>query len=228
MHNPNQLDKLIPNRRLWIYPTFAEMPVQLHRGPLLTEYLKSIHDFVSNGVSDKPRCFAVRFDLRLPDHFDCADTTVITRFFKALDYELDVADLAKWHDGKRVHPRKLEYLWVREWSAEGGEILKPHYHVVLLLNYDRYRVLGSFDAVEGNLSARIKQAWSAAINEPFENAQGLVFFPREGQYTLKSQEPGYHDQVSALFHRLSYFAKVASKQFLPGQRNLGMRRSHRV
>ena len=225
MYNSNQFAESFTYRKLWTHPTYAGVPVQLQRGPLLAGYLESIHDFVSNGLTDKPRCFAVRVDLRLPDYFDCADTAVITRFFKALDHELDMADMAKSSEGKRVHPRKLEYLWVREWSAEGGQILKPHYHVILLLNYDRYRVLGSFDAVEGNLSARIKQAWFAAIGESSENATGTVYFPRGCQYALKSQEPGYHDQVSALFHRLSYFAKVDSKRFLLGQRNLGIRRS---
>ncbi len=213
---------LTPNNRpaqqeLWFTPVYMEMPVYLARGPLLTRHLNATHRTFMNALALSPRCYAVRCDLRLPDDFDTSDTEVITRFFRALNRLLDVADAEKHLDGKRVHPHRLQYCWVREWGAEG----KPHYHLALMMNRDRYRTLGSFIAEDGNLSARIKQAWATALQRPLADIARLVQFPKNAEYHLLCNSPSYPRDVGAFFYRLSYFAKADTKRFGIGQRSFG-------
>lgn len=204
----------------WFAPWYMDMPVYLDRGPLLTRHLDAIYRMMTNALIASPRSYAVRVDLRLPDDFDFYDTEVITRFFKALRRSLDIADMQKTIEGKRVHPHRLQYCWVREWGAEG----KPHYHVVLMFNRDRYRTLGSFRADEGNLSARIKQAWATALQRTLEDSARFVQFPKNAEYHLISNSISYEQDVKGFFYRLSYFAKADTKRFDIGQRSFGTSR----
>lgn len=206
---------------LWFAPLYAGMPVYLDRGPLLTRHLDAIHRTMVSALTVSPRSYAVRFDLRLPDDFAWSDTEVITRFFRSLHRLLDQADLQKTLEGKRVHPHRLHYCWVREWGGGG----KPHYHVALMLNRDRYRTLGAFSADEGNLSARIKQAWASALQRPIADSARLVEFPKNAEYHLLCNSRSYQEDVSALFYRLSYFAKADTKRFGIGQRSFGTSRN---
>jgi hypothetical protein len=201
---------------------YAGMPVYLDRGPLLTRHLDAIHRTMLNALTVSPRSYAVRFDLRLPNDFALSDTEVITRFFRALNRLLDQADLQKNLEGKRVHPHRLHYCWVREWGWQEG---KPHYHVAIMLNRDRYRTLGSFAADEGNLSARIKLAWAIALQRPLQSTARLVEFPKNAEYHLLCNSDSYQQDVSAFFYRLSYFAKADTKRFGIGQRSFGTSRS---
>jgi hypothetical protein len=205
----------------WFAPLYMGMPVYLDRGPLLTRHLDAIYRMMTGALNASPRSYAVRVDLRLPDDFAFSDTEVITRFFKALHRLLDAADEQKALEGKRVHPHRLQYCWVREWGVEG----KPHYHVVLMFNRDRYRVLGSFAIDEGNLSARIKQAWAIALHRPLVDSARLVQFPKNAEYHLISNLISFEHDVKGFFYRLSYFAKADTKRFGIGQRSFGTSRS---
>jgi hypothetical protein len=206
---------------LWFSPLYIGMPVYLDRGPLLTRHLDAIYRMMTNALIASPRSYAVRVDLRLPNDFDMSDTEVITRFFRALNRSLDTADMQKRQEGKRVHPHRLQYCWVREWGAEG----KPHYHVVLMFNRDRYRTLGSFSADEGNLCARIRQAWAIALQRPLADTARLVQIPKNAEYHLLSCSMNYEQDVKGFFYRLSYFAKADTKRFGIGQRSFGTSRS---
>ncbi len=206
----------------WLAQLYMGMPVYLQRGALLTRQLDAIYRMLTNALIVSPRSYAVRIDLRLPDDFDFSDTDVITRFFKALDRLLDAADQQKTLEGKRVHPHRLQYCWVREWGRNEG---KPHYHVVLMFNRDRYRTLGSFSADEGNLYTRIRQAWAIALQQSLADTARLVQIPKNAEYHLLSHSMEYEHDVKGLFYRLSYFAKVDTKRFGIGQRSFGTSRS---
>lgn len=201
----------------WYEPTYNGFPVNISRGPLIANYLAAINRTIVNALADTPRVYAVRFDLRLPSKFDVTDTEVITRFFSALKRLLEAADQQKLKEGKRVHPHRLRYCWTREWSVEG----RPHYHVLIILNHDRYRTLGSFKNAEGNLSARIKIAWAIATKLNLEDAARLVHFPQNAEYRLNQNSLDYLAQVQDLFFRVSYFAKADTKVFGIGQRSFG-------
>lgn len=205
----------------WIYHQFAGLFVNQNHGPLRTSYLDSIHQTIDLALADSPRTFAVRFDLHLPVDFDVNDTGVIGRFFASLKAQLDAADLQKLNEGKRVHPHNLRYIWVREIGSTG----RPHYHVLLLLNHDRYRTLGSFENDEGNMSARIKKAWASALAYPLEQVARLVHFPEHPEYRLDTKSEYFKEQLQALFYRVSYFAKLKTKVIGPKQRSFGTSRN---
>jgi hypothetical protein len=94
-----------------------------------------------------------------------------------------------------------------------------------MFNRDRYRTLGSFAIDEGNLSARIKQAWAIALHRPLLDSARLVQFPKNAEYHLISNLISYEHDVKGFFYRLSYFAKVDTKRFGIGQRSFGTSRS---
>jgi hypothetical protein len=202
---------------LWYHYEYEGLPVNLKHGPLIFDYLDSIYRTIGAALAISPRTFAVRFDLHLPANFDERDTAVISRFFASLKAQLDAADARNYREGKRVHPHNLRYIWVCEIGAFG----KPHYHVLVLLNEDRFRTLGSFSAEEGNLSARIKKAWASALRLPVEQATRLVHFPDNPQYHLDVNEPGFRDVLKKLFFRVSYFAKTPTKVFDRERRSFG-------
>ncbi|TXH96988.1 MAG: inovirus Gp2 family protein [Rheinheimera sp.] len=211
---------LKPVNGLWHYWQFQGLPVNLNYGPLIYDYLDGIHQTIISSLLHSPRTFAFRVDLRLPANFSVQDTAVISRFFASLKAQLDAADAKKEREGKRVHSHNLRYVWVREI----GEYGRPHYHVLVLLNKDRYRTLGSFDAEEGNLSARVTKAWASAVGLPLAQADGLVHFPPKPTYTLDPSDPGFTDVLKSLFFRVSYFAKEPTKFFDRAQRSYGASR----
>lgn len=201
----------------WYEPMYHGYPVNLNFGPLMANHLAAISRTLANALSDTPRAYAVRFDLRLPAEFDVTDSEVITRFFNAFKRLLEAADQEKIRDGKRVHPHRLRYCWTREWGSEG----KPHYHVLIILNHDRYRTLGAFKNTDGNLAARIKTAWAIATGQNFAAIDRLIHFPKNAEYRLIRQSFEFQQQLQNLFYRVSYFAKVDTKVFGIGQRSFG-------
>ncbi len=206
-----------PVNGLWYHRQFEGLPVNLNHGPLIYEYLDSIHRTIMSSLFHSPRTFAFRFDLHLPPNFDVRDTAVISRFFASLKAQLDAIDAKKIRDDQRLRPNNLHYVWVREI----GEFGRPHYHVLVLLNEDRFRTLGSFCAEEGNLSARVKKAWASALRLAVEQVVRLVHFPDNPQYHLDANDPGFRSVLKGLFFRMSYFAKTPTKYFGMGQRNFG-------
>ncbi|MDP4537857.1 inovirus Gp2 family protein [Alkalimonas collagenimarina] len=212
LHDLNQ-----PDHKYWNDQTYYGWPLITHRGPLLTNHLDAISKTFDKALMDTSRAYAVRFDLRLPCDFDITDSVVVTRFFNALRRLLETADMEKAREGKRVHPHKLRYCWAKEWGNEG----RPHYHVLIILNHNRYRTLGSFKNGEGNLSARIKTAWAIALNQNLDAVARLVHFPKNAEYRLYRNSPDYQLQAQSLFYRASYFAKAETKVFGIGQRSLG-------
>lgn len=72
-----------PTNGYWYEPTYYGYLVNLNHGPLMANHLAAISRMLANVLSDTPRAYAVRFDLRLPAEFDVTDTEVITRFFNA-------------------------------------------------------------------------------------------------------------------------------------------------
>jgi len=217
MFQPNFQVAEYPINGYWYEPTYYGCPVNLNHGPLMANHLAAISRMLANVLSDTPRAYAVRFDLRLPAEFDVTDTEVITRFFNAFRRLLEAADQEKIKEGKRVHPHRLRYCWTREWSSEG----KPHYHVLIILNHDRYRTLGAFKNTDGNLSSRIKTAWAIATGQNYTSVDRLVHFPNNAEYRLKRLSVDFQQQLHNLFYRVSYFAKAESKAFGICQRTFG-------
>ena len=218
MFQPNFQIAEYPTYGFWYERTYYGYPVYLDRGPLIANHLAAISRTLNNVLSDTPRAYAVRFDLHIPAEFDVTDSEVITRFFNAFKRLLEAADHEKANEGKRVHPHRLRYCWAREWGRQNN---RPHYHVLIILNHDRYRTLGAFKNADGNLSARIKTAWAIATGQSYTSVNRLVHFPEKPEYWLIRASEDYQQQLKNLFFRASYLAKSDTKVFGIGQRTFG-------
>ncbi|HID8810540.1 TPA: inovirus Gp2 family protein [Enterobacter roggenkampii] len=197
-------------------------------GMLKSVYVKRIQNTIDKALQEYPRLFVLRVDLRLPD----ADTTVcntdsalITRFFASLKSQI-FADLLKKHnEGKRIHPSRMRYIWVREFSESG----KKHYHVTLLLNRETYAYPGRYTAINGqyshNLALMIMEAWVRALGlhtaENHTQYYALTEFPKNCYYHLSRSSEKFTEKYVEITNRVNYLAKEYSKDNTDGQRNFG-------
>ena len=198
------------------------MNVFVHTKGLIESYLEGCAATLSQALTAHPRTLAIRVDLRFPisEIKYKTDDAAISRFTDSLKAQIKADQLRKVKDLKRVHPCGLRFIWTREKDTS----LHHHYHVLLLLNADSYNCLGDFTKTEGNMAARIKKAWAGAIGTPLAELGGGVFFPDNGIYLLNKNAPGFAQGFQDLFYRVSYFTKVATKQYGQNIRHFGRSR----
>ncbi|MEX1221762.1 MAG: inovirus Gp2 family protein [Idiomarina sp.] len=207
-----------PNLKLSTESHYHGLPVLTHRGPLVTNYLDSIKAVYDTALSDYSRLFIVRFDLHFPlDYTGDFNTNVISRFFDSLRDKIAYEERSKAAKGVRCHATKVRYIWVREQSNNQ----RPHYHVVLLLNGDRFNGLGRTDSSNTNLANRITRSWAYALKVPEElGVKGVRFLP-DCCYRVDSCFGYHHEILLSLFRRTSYFAKLTTKVYGTPERSFG-------
>lgn len=213
--NTNTNLKLFTNNQykgLWVYT---------QKGALVENYLEGCMATLSQALSSHPRTLAIRIDLRFPVNAVKTDEASITRFMASLRAQIKADQLRKTKNNQRVHPCGLRFIWTREKDTA----LYHHYHVLLLLNADSYNCLGNYKATEGNMVARIKNAWASAIGVPTADLGGAVFFPDNPIYLLNINAIDYAQVYQKLFYRVSYFTKVATKQYGQKVRHFGRSRT---
>ncbi|RUO25998.1 inovirus Gp2 family protein [Aliidiomarina minuta] len=214
---------LNPNLQLTNEADFKGLPIYTSRGPLVVGCLERILLTINKSLSEHPRTLAVRFDLRVPVRYiENLDSSVITRFFESLKKQIACDTARKQAKGTRVHPCSVRYAWVKESTDEFGY---PHYHVLLLLNRDRFHCLGDYGAKQGNLAARIKKAWASALGLQQSKTMGAVHFPENCLYALDINSDTFNEVYPALFFRASYMAKLETKRYGEGSRSFGTSRN---
>lgn len=207
---------------LWIYHGFHYngMPLIWQQGPFIYNYLQRIDQTIQGAFQDHANIMAVRIDLRLPVQFDWMSQLngrpVFSKFIASLKAKIATRQAKTERDGKRFHATKVHYAWTREFGKNGN----PHYHCMLFFNKQTFRGLGEFHPYSGSLYGMISSAWASALGMDEHLADGLVSIPRNSIYRINRGE-----RYDALFYRLSYFAKVASKRFGSGSHNFGTSRS---
>jgi len=226
------------NQNLFLHaePTWQGFTVYDQRGPLIQNYLERIHQVIHNAVGEYPRTWVVRCDLHFLQNGREPDSAAISRFIDSLKAQLVAHEYRKAREGKRVHPCRLRFVWVKE-QAESHH---PHYHVALFFNRYAYFTLGTFkqtgwglgrdtpwtipDPEDRNMVDRIRMAWASALDLGLEWASGLVHFPDNATYHLDAGDPAFESQFANLFQRLSYFAKAETKHFGDGTNWFGSSR----
>lgn len=190
-----------------------------HRGKIILNYMDIIYKVLNNSLKENNRVLAIRVDLRLPSNFCNNDTTVISRFFASLKAKVAADYKAKSERLNRVHDCNMRYVWVKEQLTSD----QPHYHVVIFVNYDYYHVLGDFSSIAkgGNLASRIAYAWASAIKADIGVAAPLVNFSKYGTYKLAQSSEDFDKQLGSLVYRVSYLAKIDTKNYGSRQRNIG-------
>ncbi|TKB56304.1 inovirus Gp2 family protein [Ferrimonas aestuarii] len=202
-------------------------------GPLNQCYLDRIEATLMASLNTHPRLMVVRIDLRIPDNGQYSDNqlsydtptffmntgpNLISRFTKSLKAQVTAEQYAKLKKGKRVHPCDINFVWTREYSQNN----KPHYHLALFVNRDRYHSLGNKNA-PGSFAWIIKKAWASALGLPVDEFSTLVHIPENPIYALNHNAPHqmFLEQLYPVLNRLSYLAKEKTKIYGTGQRNFG-------
>jgi len=252
-HQPQTpLPRRVPNSpqlRLYHEVYYGGWPVsqQPEYGGLVENYLHRSWEVIANALTDYPRVFAVRVDLRYPQSWPrewCTDNHCLKRFFESLQRELDNAGLK--------YPTRLHYIWAREQDRSP----RPHYHLLLMLNQDAISQIGTYMPCQiggyhrHNLFHRIARAWCYALGlDNDDQAEGLVHYAVSRQYDTDSpygcDDPAHgmvtdHDsgqfrisrngdgyELARLYFRASYLCKAYSKRFGEGNHCFGSSRRRR-
>ncbi|MBA4500878.1 inovirus Gp2 family protein [Marinobacterium marinum] len=212
-----------PNLSLFTQPVYRGLPVLASpEYPCVLEYLESAWKLLARTKKEYNRIYAVRIELLYPANIKAIgteDNQVMERFKKALDSRVQWRSKMLKRDGKRVHPCRVRMIWAREQDRSPN----PHYHLVLLLNRDRYFRLGSYDQDADNLYALVHAAWSSAIDLQTGGVEGFMHIPKNADYHLSSND-GYAAEPD-LFKRISYLCKVRTKVYGERYHGFGVSRS---
>lgn len=210
-----------PNLCIYYGYEHEGMPLIWQQGPFIYNYLQRIDQTLQGALQDHSHIMAVRVDLRLPAQFSTMSETfnrpVFSRFIASLKAKIETRQSETIRNEKRFHTTQLHYIWTREFGQHGH----PHYHCVLLFNKQTFRGLGEFDPHAKSLYGMISSAWASALGMDKDLADGLVSIPNNSVYHIKRDE-----QYDELFYRLSYFAKLNTKQFGRASHNFGTSRTH--
>jgi hypothetical protein len=207
-----------PNLHYWYDATYRGLSVMQSHAPLIREYLETLHDTTMRALDEHGRVFAARFDLHFPA--DCLFTEydytnkVISNFVTSLKSKIGWARGLAKRANPFAHDTSVSCVWAREHGSRSQRCSdgRQHYHFVLLLNWDAYRGLGSFNSRRVNLFTHIQGAWAHAMRVCFEDADGLVYVPENAAFKLV-RAAGKGDELDAFFHRASYICKARSKVY---------------
>jgi hypothetical protein len=202
--------------------TFHDWPIQYNKGPFIQQYLHRLEDTMLNALTQYPRVFAFRIDLRLPSGVKLSDSVypnrVIERFIDSFKAKLKHNRSMARQLNPHAHDSKVRYVWAREQGQHG----KPHYHVAIMLNRDAFTALGKFELGRDNMFNRLVEAWASALGLSVEAVNGSVEVPDNPYYYLGRDDL---DGLAKFFHRTSYLCKSATKYFGDGSHGFGYSRS---
>lgn len=217
-------NQLNTNQRIYSEPYFQGSPVIYHRGDLIQNHLIRIHECLTQALAIHARICVMRFDLYVPDHFFAGalhDNRLISRFFSSLEAKLKHTQAVSRAAGHRVHEADLRKVWTREISENG----RVHFHVAIIVNHDAFAFIGQFDLDSSNMYARVHQAWASALSMYLDDIKGYVHIPQHPTYLVLR---GDADTFNAAFYRMSYFAKMDTKQHQQGFHTFGCSRPMRI
>ena len=89
-----------------------------------------------------------------------------------------------------------------------------------MVNKDCYQTVGKFSG-KHNLAYMIKTAWSRALGLPFEDAEGLVHFPKGYYIWMDNKSPDFENNKRTAIARAGYLAKNETVIQGDGRRNFG-------
>lgn len=205
-------------KSLWQNSNYNGLPVQTHKGPLNKDYLDTIKLVFDNAMNEYSKVFIFRFDLRYPKELKNLPSSIaISAFFESLRARIKYEEVSAAKIGMRRHRTKVRYVWVKEKATAMG----CHYHVVLVLNGHRYNVLGKLSSNCNNLAKRVIKSWASALKVDTKTGANGVYFPYYACYRVNSSQGYAQESILKAFHRTSYLAKLETKEYGQGTRNIG-------
>jgi hypothetical protein len=209
-----------PNLILHYDPIFEGLRVQTERGPLVVPYLKRSKHVLEQSLQQYGRTFAFRLDLRFPAGFSFPlinNNTVMERFFASFKARVRYNRDRALADNRYAHDTLVRYIWCREFGQHGI----PHYHLVILLNYNAFCTLGIFELGRDNLFNQAHSAWASSLGLDIFSTTGLVEFPENPFYILRR---GDQQAIGDFFYRASYLCKAHTKHYGDGTHGFGSSR----
>ncbi|EPF2931067.1 YagK/YfjJ domain-containing protein [Vibrio navarrensis] len=170
----------------------------------ITQYLDKLKDLFDNMLHQYKRVYYIRFDLRFPENSE-ASNNVITPFFDKLTRKLKLSP---------YHQTNATYYWVREIS----ESTKPHYHCILLLDYNKTKSAGwPCGEKAGGIMKLVNQLWSQTLKT---DEQSLIHLCKTNpEYSFINRDN--RESQEAIFKHCSYLCKRKTKAFNLKGRNIG-------
>jgi hypothetical protein len=210
------------NLHLHFEDSYQGFPVQTMHGPLIVEYLNLLHLTMQRALSEHPRVFAFRVDLRFPENV-CpipylSSNIVVERFIESFRAKIRHNRAVAKQKYGRAHDTTVRYVWAREIRLCG----RPHFHLVILLNNDAFCSLGTFEPGRENIYNRLQEAWASALGLPGYSATGLVEIPSNPCYYLRRDDL---TTMAELFYRASYLCKADTKSYGNGCHGFGASRT---
>jgi hypothetical protein len=225
MNDTQQINRLQSNRNLFVTTeeTYRGMPLIKKYRPYIVNYLDSLDTTIQSALADHARVIAIRLDLHLPICYTKPDSicvSVISRFIDSFKAMVKSLKERTKQQGKRFHDTEVHYSWVRE---VGDRFNNEHFHLVIYLNGQTFKALGAIDIAAPGLYGIVSRAWASALKLSLSEGRGLVHVPDYCTYELRRDQP-----YSELFTRVSYFAKVNTKEYHDGKHAFGCSRPSRA
>lgn len=185
----------------------------------IREYLFRLKQAIDLALDQHSRVLAFRVDLRLPLGIDLPDyaytNEVISRFIDSFKAKIEHNRAKARERNPYAHESKVRYVWAREI----GEMGRPHYHLLILLNQEAFYTVGWLKSKASNINNRMNEAWASALGLSVDEVRGLVNIPPNAEYRIaRNVRPGDTDELPALFYRASYLCKAATKSYGDRQR----------
>lgn len=215
-------DKLNPKIKYYYENYYNDFDVlqDLKRGPLVLNYLTATVDEILEAVNSQPRLLMFRADLRFPASMKYGamhkDNKVLTRFLKYFNVEIERAS--------KAYKPFFRYVWAREHDASE----KPHYHLLVMLNYNVFGCLGIMEPNEydvylrDNLFHRMMRCWYRALGllmtEPNGNLIHIGEDPKTGKLWVAEVKRTNWDSINQAVYSASYLCKHYTKRFAEGIR----------
>ncbi|MFA9284789.1 inovirus Gp2 family protein [Comamonas sp. SY3] len=196
---------------------FHGSPVQTAHGYLISNHLQRIHDCLYRCLDRHSNICVMRFDLFVPGHVS-ADVlvcnAVISKFIASMRAKIEHSQELSRNQDHRVHDADMRYMWCREISGNG----RVHYHVALVFNHAAYAFMGKFELERENMYVRIHGTWASAVGMFVNDMRGYVHIPTDSNYQIIR---GNEDSFRQAFFRISYLAKMQTKEYNQGFHTFG-------
>ena len=215
------LTRLPSNRNLFITyeKTYRGMPLIIKHRPNIVNYLDSLDITIQSALADHAKVLALRLDLHFPDFYikpASISRSFMSRFIDSFKAMVKSLKHRTELEGIRFHDSEVHYSWVRE---IGDRYKNEHFHLVLYLNGQTFQALGAVDISAAGIYGMVSRAWASALKLTLTQAKGLVHVPPNCIYAVLRGMP-----YSELFTRVSYFAKVNTKEYQDGIHAFGCSR----
>lgn len=202
---------------------YQGLPLLPKHGPYIISYLDGLKSTMERAWNDHPRSLCIRFELMIPHSPVCGNEIVHEGLMKRFSASLESKIYSE-----RVRTRKrlgsAHHSSVRVvWSLEESSRDRDHYHILILVNHDAYRGLGSLDPEAESLGNMIRAAWASALGLPYHIGYGFVTFPPNPIYRLRGNTD--YAEFAEVFRRASYMCKVRTKVYGDRRQSFGYSRT---